>query len=99
MNLESNGGNDGELSYSQLDSEHVRVRMEKLETLRAKGVDPFGARFERTHLSKEITENFPDLDGSVVRIAGRLMAMRGHGKATFADILDLSGRIQVYAKV
>lgn len=99
MNLETNGGNDGELSYSQIDSEHVRVRMQKLETLRAKGVDPFGARFERTHLSREIIDDFADLDGSVVRIAGRLMAMRGHGKATFADILDLSGRIQVYAKV
>jgi lysyl-tRNA synthetase class 2 len=99
MNLESNGGNEGELFYSQIDNEHVRVRMQKLEALRAKGVDPFGARFDRTHLSEEIVENFQDLDGSVVRIAGRLMAIRGHGKATFADILDLSGRIQVYAKV
>lgn len=99
MSLESNGGNDGELSYSQLDSEHVRVRMQKLEALRAKGVDPFGARFERTHLSNEIIDNFPSLDGSIVRIAGRIMAMRGHGKATFADVLDLSGRIQVYARV
>ena len=95
MNLESNGGNEGELFYSQIDNEHVRVRMQKLEALRAKGVDPFGARFDRTHLSEEIVENFQDLDGSVVRIAGRLMAIRGHGKATFADILDLSGRIQV----
>ena len=99
MNLESNGGNDGELSYPQLDNEHMRVRMQKLEALRAKGVDPFGARFERTHLSKDIIDDFQDLDGSVVRIAGRLMAMRSHGKATFADVLDLSGRIQVYTRV
>ncbi len=99
MNLESNGGTDGELSYPQLDSEHMRVRMQKLEALRAKGVDPFGARFERTHLNKEIIDDFQELDGNVVRIAGRLMAMRSHGKATFADILDLSGRIQVYLRI
>ena len=99
MNLESNGGDEGELRQSQFDSEHVRVRMQKLEALRAGGVDPFGARFERTHLSTEIIDDFSNLDGSVVKIAGRLMAMRSHGKATFADILDLSGRIQVYARV
>jgi lysyl-tRNA synthetase class 2 len=62
MNLESNGGNEGELHQSEFDSEHVRVRMQKLETLRANGVDPFGARFERTHLSKEIIDNFANLD-------------------------------------
>ncbi|MEW6105001.1 MAG: lysine--tRNA ligase [Bacillota bacterium] len=84
---------------AELDSEHVRVRRQKMEALRAKGIDPFGHRFERTHHARDIVEGFERLEGSTVRIAGRLMAMRSHGKATFADLLDLSGRIQLYAKL
>lgn len=99
MYSEGNGGNEEGLHELTQDSEHVRVRLKKLETLRAKGIDPFGARFERTHLSKEIIDDFSSLEGSTVKIAGRIMAMRTHGKATFADIMDLSGRIQLYAKV
>ncbi|NLS44261.1 MAG: lysine--tRNA ligase [Firmicutes bacterium] len=99
MNLESNEGNEGELIDSHFDSEHVRVRRQKLDDIRAKGIEPFGARFERTHLNTEIIDNFENLDKSIVRIAGRIMAIRSHGKATFADILDLSGRIQIYARL
>lgn len=84
---------------AELDSEHVRVRRQKMEAFRAKGIDPFGHRFERTHHARDIVEGFERLEGSTVRIAGRLMAMRSHGKATFADLLDLSGRIQLYAKL
>lgn len=84
---------------AELDSEHVRIRRQKMEALRAKGIDPFGHRFERTHHARDIVEGFERLEGSTVRIAGRLMAMRSHGKATFADLLDLSGRIQLYAKL
>ncbi|MEW5866903.1 MAG: OB-fold nucleic acid binding domain-containing protein, partial [Bacillota bacterium] len=85
--------------YADLDSEHVRVRRRKLEALRARGIDPFGARFDRTHHAQDIVEDFERLDGSTVKVAGRLTAMRGHGKATFADLLDRSGRIQLYAKL
>lgn len=84
---------------AELDSEHVRVRRQKMEALRAKGIDPFGHRFERTHHARDIVEGFERLEGSTVRVAGRLMAMRSHGKATFADLLDISGRIQLYAKL
>ncbi|NLG78601.1 MAG: lysine--tRNA ligase [Firmicutes bacterium] len=84
---------------AELDSEHVRVRRQKMEALRAKGINPFGHRFERTHHARDIVEGFERLEGSTVRVAGRLMAMRTHGKATFADLLDLSGRIQLYAKL
>ena len=62
MNLESSGGNDGEVAYPQLENEQMRVRMQKLEALRAKGVDPFGTRFERTHLNEEVIDDFEDLD-------------------------------------
>ncbi|HHV62607.1 MAG TPA: lysine--tRNA ligase [Firmicutes bacterium] len=83
-------------------NELMRVRRAKLAKLRESGIDPFGERFERTHLIADVLENFESLesqeDGKVV-IAGRLVAMRGHGKATFADVLDVSGRIQIYAKI
>ncbi|MGE5572665.1 MAG: lysine--tRNA ligase [Bacteroidota bacterium] len=82
-----------------LDSEPVRVRRQKMEALRAKGIDPFGHRFERTHHAREIVDGFQMFEGNAVRVAGRLMAMRSHGKAAFADLLDLSGRIQIYAKL
>ncbi|NPV51939.1 MAG: lysine--tRNA ligase [Firmicutes bacterium] len=100
----------GEESNEQL-NELMRVRKGKLAKLRESGIDPFGGRFERTHLIADVLENFESLQslqsrdgreggeaGEVV-IAGRLVAMRGHGKATFADLLDVSGRIQVYAKI
>ncbi|MCR4403102.1 MAG: lysine--tRNA ligase [Firmicutes bacterium] len=83
---------------AESESEHVRVRRQKMEALRSRGIDPFGARFERTHHARDIAEDFEKLEGRQVRVAGRLMAMRSHGKATFADLLDLSGRIQIYAK-
>ncbi|MCL5046033.1 MAG: lysine--tRNA ligase [Actinobacteria bacterium] len=74
------------------------VRRGKLDKLREMGVDPFGARFERTHHAREIIENFELLENQRVSVAGRLMAIRTHGKASFANIQDLSGQIQIYVK-
>lgn len=73
-------------------------RRAKLDYWRSRGVDPFGSRFVATHSSAEIVDGFEDLEGQHVSVAGRVMAFRGHGKASFFDLGDLSGRIQVYAK-
>ncbi|MEW6727639.1 lysine--tRNA ligase [Desulforudis sp. 1088] len=84
----------------QLDlSELERVRRDKLAELRQEGIKPYGGRFERTHLAREVVDNFETLDGRTVSLAGRLTARRGHGKATFADLRDGSGRVQIYVRL
>lgn len=81
------------------------VRREKLDTLRNLGIDPFGKKYERTHWTEEILALFDhhskeELDASnyEVKIAGRMMAKRDQGKASFAHIQDFSGRIQIYVR-
>ncbi|AKP45487.1 MULTISPECIES: lysine--tRNA ligase [Bacillus] len=81
------------------------VRREKLESLRSKGIDPFGKRFERTHLSQEIRSEYEALENEElenknvkVAVAGRIMTKRGKGKAGFAHIQDLTGQIQIYVR-
>src|SRR5690554_7280246 len=80
-------------------------RRRKMEELRRTGIDPFGQRFSRTHLAQEIIDKFADVDdfdaceNREVRIAGRIMSLRTHGKASFAHLADLSGQIQVYARI
>ena len=75
-----------------------RARREKLEAIAARGVEPFAYRFDRTHAAAEALGALrPDAEeGSPVRVAGRLVALRGHGKTTFAHLADASGRIQLY---
>ncbi|MBX5437028.1 MAG: lysine--tRNA ligase [Alicyclobacillaceae bacterium] len=82
------------------------TRVKKLDELRALGVDPFGHRYEVTHHAADILafagdKSKEELDESAlrVRVAGRLVAKRGHGKAGFGVIQDRTGTIQVYAKV
>lgn len=75
------------------------VRREKLEELSGSGIEPYGRMFPVKHQAAEIIAEFPDFDGCEVVIAGRLVAKRGHGKASFADIQDFSGKIQVYARL
>jgi len=82
------------------ENEFMRLRQEKLSSLKSAGLDPFQVtQFERTHQAQEVHENFESLEGEPVVIAGRLTAKREHGKACFADLRDESGRIQIYAKV
>nr|WP_097677935.1 lysine--tRNA ligase [Bacillus massilionigeriensis] len=92
------------LSHEEL-NDLLMVRREKLNTLREKGLDPFGKRFERTNLAQELFDQFGELDNEVleeknvsVAIAGRVMTKRGKGKAGFAHIQDLSGQIQIYVR-
>ncbi len=85
-------------------SEEIReiskVRREKLEKLRAKDIDPYPFRFERTHLSSDIISDFDALEKSEKKIsaAGRIISWRGHGKTLFAHLQDRAGRIQVYLR-
>jgi lysyl-tRNA synthetase class 2 len=86
------------------DNDLIRQRREKLEALRARGVDPFGARFPATHSAQELTERLEkagddELSGfGPVALAGRIVAMRHHGKTAFAHLMDRTGRIQLYAR-
>ncbi len=74
-------------------------RLAKLQRWRARGLDPFTVtKFERTHFAAELVTNFDALQGQTVRVAGRLTAFREHGKLTFADLLDGSGRIQLMVR-
>lgn len=85
-------------------NELMKVRRDKLAAFEAKGVAPFGHRFEVSHHAKDVLEQFGHLEGEEesseeVTIAGRLMAIRGHGKASFSVLMDRSGRIQIYFKL
>lgn len=76
-------------------------RIEELHELRAMGIDPYPASYERTHHAQQILSTFTDDQPdalSNVSVAGRIMAMRKMGKATFCHIQDVTGRIQIYLK-
>ena len=75
----------------------LKVRREKLATLQEAGTDPFQiTKYDVTHHSTDIKENFETLEGQVVRVAGRIMSKRVMGKASFCNIQDLPGNIQSY---
>ena len=75
----------------------LKVRREKLAALQENGKDPFQlTKYDVTHHSKEIKDNFEKLNGTEVSIAGRMMLRRVMGKASFCNIQDLQGSIQVY---
>lgn len=81
-------------------SELLLIRREKLKHLREIGKDPFLIeKYNVTDYSSRIKENFEEMEGKEVSIAGRIMTKRGHGKASFADVQDSQGRIQVFVKV
>ncbi len=75
-----------------------KARREKVDALVARGVAPFAYRFERSHQAQEAVALLPDGvdDGPAVKVAGRLVALRPHGKTAFAHLADMSGRIQLY---
>lgn len=80
-------------------NEMLLVRREKLAKLQEKGVNPFSIeKYDRSHQSQEIIENFEHLEGSKASIAGRIISKRGHGKVSFAHIQDMQGRIQIYVR-
>ena len=77
-------------------SELKKVRLEKMQELRLMGLDPFGQRFERNTLTKPVIDGFEQWENQTARVAGRIMSKRRHGKAGFAHLQDISGRIQLY---
>jgi lysyl-tRNA synthetase, class II len=84
------------------DIDHVRLaRREKLEELIARGVCPFAYSYERTDLAADAVARLEaardaDAEGPTVRVAGRIVAWRAHGKTAFAHLADPSGRLQLY---
>ncbi|MHC0039292.1 lysine--tRNA ligase [Pseudoneobacillus sp. C159] len=92
------------MSHEEL-NDQLLVRREKMNAIREKGKDPFGKRFDRTHQSQDLVNEYgelskEDLEAKAVpvTIAGRIMTKRGKGKAGFTHIQDLSGQIQVYVR-
>lgn len=86
-------------------NDQLQVRRDKMDEMRTLGIDPFGQRFNRTHLSTEVVEQYnefskEDLEAKSekVTIAGRIMTKRGKGKAGFAHLQDLGGQIQIYVR-
>ena len=79
--------------------ELLRIRREKLKALQDEGRDPFQiTKFDVTHHTQDIKDNFDAMEGAEVSVAGRLMSKRGMGKVSFCDLQDKSGRIQLYAR-
>ena len=76
----------------------INFRIQKLETLRENGLDPYPHNFTPTNKSVELTQNFKEFDNKDVVIAGRIMAVRKMGRASFFHIQDTAGRIQIYIK-
>ena len=79
-------------------NELMKVRREKLAAIEQSGIEPFGRRYEITHHAQDVLDNFEALEGQTVSIAGRIMTVRGHGKASFINVADMSGKIQVYLR-
>jgi len=76
------------------------VRREKLEKLRQEGKDPFDiTRYDVTHKARQIIDDFDNMEGQKVSIAGRIITRRIMGKASFAHILDSSGQIQIFVQI
>ncbi len=81
-------------------SELLQIRRDKLKDLKDQGNNPFTITvFDRTAYTKQIIEEFDQFEGKQVAIAGRIMGWRDMGKASFLDVMDTSGRIQVYIKI
>mgnify|MGYP000852636890 CR=1 FL=1 len=81
-------------------NEMLMMRREKLNELKEMGEDPFLIeKYEYTHHSSTIKENFEELEEKTVSVAGRIMSRRGHGKVSFMDIQDSQGKIQLFVQM
>lgn len=77
-------------------NEMLQIRREKLEKLKAEGKNPHAiVNYRNRSLSEDIKDNFEEFEGKIVRVAGRIMARRGHGNMSFMDVQDSLGQIQV----
>lgn len=98
-----------EQEHNQLSEElndQLLVRREKMQAMNEKGFNPFAAGFERQHYSSDLIEKYDELskedlearEAIVVKVAGRMVSKRGKGKAGFAHLQDMKGRIQIYVR-
>ena len=85
----------------QNEQEFIKVRVEKTASLRQKGIDPYPTNYKRTHTSQQAEKAFESAEkanhefNEIIKVAGRIMGRRGMGKASFIDLSDADGRIQV----
>ena len=94
--MSENNNVEQELDLNQL----MKVRREKLDKLKQEGKEPYKiTKFNRTHTSKQIKDNYEELEGKDVTVAGRIMAKRIMGKASFCHIQDSEGKIQSYVSI
>ena len=78
-------------------SEILQIRRDKLSALQEAGADPFQiTKYDVTHHGQDIKDNYDELEGKEVSVAGRMMSKRIMGKASFCHVQDLSGTLQVY---
>ena len=80
-------------------SEVMKVRREKLAQIKESGVNPFTYSYERSNNAIDILEHFDKFENNTVSLAGRIMAVRKMGKASFAHIMDATARIQTYIRI
>ncbi len=92
---------NGQNPVAELDMhEQMRIRLAKLEELTAQGRDPFETvTYDVTATSAQILSDFDKLEGQDVSLAGRIMSKRGMGKVSFCDLVDRSGKIQLFTKI
>lgn len=105
MSEENVNPNPEEMDNENEISELLQIRRDKLDELRGLGIDPFGQKYVRTSTAADVISEYDSLTKEeleqksiTVSLAGRIMAKRGMGKASFAHIQDLSGRIQIYVR-
>ncbi|NLO97348.1 MAG: lysine--tRNA ligase [Peptococcaceae bacterium] len=79
-------------------NELMKIRLQKVQEMRKKGIEPYADRYVRSHLSAQIIENFPELEDQEVSVAGRIMSKRDQGKVIFIHIQDMEGKIQAYIR-
>ncbi len=98
--MSENQNNVNEEVVEQDVNQLMKVRREKLEKLQAEGKNPFEiTKFNKTHTSKQIIDHYDELEGKDVTVAGRIMAKRIMGKASFCHIQDGEGKIQSYVSI
>ena len=101
--LSYHGGRFTKMKQVMPATDQIEQRIKNREMLRTAGFEPYGSRFQCTHSIKELMDKYKslqieDVTTETVTVAGRLMAIRGHGKAAFADLVDLSGKVQLHFK-
>lgn len=89
-----------EVKNDELDlSELLKIRREKLDELKERDIDPYEiSKFDRDTFTSDILNNFDEMEGKLVSLAGRMMSKRDMGKASFCDVLDRYGRLQLYVR-